>query len=113
MSTIMLISEGYVQFQGYKTWYRIVGDLANTVPGKFPVLMLHGGPGIPHDRLEPLKTLVETGRPVVFYDQLGCGNSDRDALTERNPRYRSSQELGYHIAPWLHPYSEPPHFRSL
>lgn len=77
MSTIMPISEGYVQFQGYKTWYCTVGDLANTLPGKFPVLMLHGGPGIPHDRLEPLKALVKTGRPVIFYDQLGCGNSDR------------------------------------
>jgi proline-specific peptidase len=39
--------------------------------------MLHGGPGIPHDRLEPLKALIKTGRPVVFYDQLGCGNSDK------------------------------------
>lgn len=77
MSTIARISEGYVQFQGYKTWYCIVGDLANTSIGKFPVLMLHGGPGIPHDRLEPLKALVKTGRPVVFYDQLGCGNSDK------------------------------------
>ena len=76
MSTIIPISEGYVQFQEYKTWYCIVGDLANTLPGKFPVLMLHGGPGIPHDRLEPLKALAKTGRPVVFYDQLGCGNSD-------------------------------------
>lgn len=76
MSTIIPISEGYVQFQGYKTWYCIVGDLANTLPGKFPILMLHGGSGIPHDRLEPLKALVEIGRPVVFYDQLGCGNSD-------------------------------------
>lgn len=77
MSTIMSISEGYVQFQGHKTWYCIVGDLANTLPSKFPVLMLHGGSGIPHDRLEPLKALVEAGRPVIFYDQLGCGNSDR------------------------------------
>lgn len=77
MAMSVPISEGYVQFQGYKTWYCIVGDLANTELGKFPVLMLHGGPGMPHDRLEPLKALVETGRPVVFYDQLGCGNSDR------------------------------------
>ena len=77
MSMTKTISEGYVQFQEYKTWYHIVGDLNNTPPGKFPVLMLHGGPGLPHDRLEPLEALFETGRPVVFYDQLGCGNSDR------------------------------------
>lgn len=76
MSAIAPISEGHVQFREYKTWYRIVGDLANTPPGKFPVLMLHGGPGLPHDRLEPLEALSKS-RPVIFYDQLGCGNSDR------------------------------------
>ncbi|MFM9268459.1 hypothetical protein [Tychonema sp. BBK16] len=52
-----IINEGYIQFQGYQTWYRIVGDIANALPGKFPVLMLHGGSGIPHDRLELLKAL--------------------------------------------------------
>ena len=72
-----IINQGYIQFQGYQTWYRIIGDIANPLPGKFPVLMLHGGPGIPHDRLEPLKALVKTGRPVILYDQIGCGNSDR------------------------------------
>ncbi|PSB61465.1 hypothetical protein C7B79_21880 [Chroococcidiopsis cubana CCALA 043] len=77
MFPIVPLREGYIQFREYKTWYCIVGDLANTLPGKFPVLMLHGGPGIPHDRLEPLRALAKTGRPIVFYDQLGCGNSDR------------------------------------
>ena len=41
-----------------------------------PLLALHGGPGYPHDYLEPLAALADE-RPVVFYDQLGCGNSDR------------------------------------
>ena len=76
MSMIRPISGGHIQFREYKTWYRIVGDLNNTPPGKFPVLMLHGGPGLAHDCLEPLEALVEN-RPVIFYDQLGCGNSDR------------------------------------
>ena len=77
MSMTRPIGEGHVQFREYKTWYRIVGDLTNIPSGKFPVLMLHGGPGLPHERLESLEALVETGRPVIFYDQLGCGNSDR------------------------------------
>jgi proline-specific peptidase len=68
--------EGFIPFRGYRTWYHIVGDLNNTSEGIFPLLCLHGGPGIPHDSLEPLEKLAETGRPVVFYDQLGCGNSD-------------------------------------
>jgi len=33
---------------------------------------------MPHDYLEPLEDLA-TNRPVVFYDQLGCGRSDRPA----------------------------------
>jgi proline-specific peptidase len=36
---------------------------------------LHGGPGALHDYLEPLGALAETGRRVVFYDQIGCGKS--------------------------------------
>jgi len=66
--------EGFISFHGYKTWYRIVGDREDE--GKLPLLCLHGGPGTPHDYLEPLEAIAETGRRVIFYDQLGCGNSD-------------------------------------
>src|SRR5215213_7298832 len=75
--TTLPTTEGYVSFRGYRTWYRVVGDLANPAPGSYPVLMLHGGPGVPHDYLESLEALAETGRPVILYDQLGCGQSDR------------------------------------
>jgi proline-specific peptidase len=68
-------TEGYVSFRGYKTWYRVVGD--GEEDGKHPVLALHGGPGATHDYLESLEALADTGRRVVFYDQLGCGRSDR------------------------------------
>ena len=39
------------------------------------MLTLHGGPGGGHDYLEPLNALASE-RPVVFFDQLGCGKSD-------------------------------------
>ena len=39
-----------------------------------PVIVLHGGPGLPHDYLLPIADMVQD-RPVVFYDQLGCGRS--------------------------------------
>jgi proline-specific peptidase len=68
-------SEGTVSFRGYRTWYRIVGDLPGR-RGKLPVLVLHGGPGFPHDYLEDLSGLTDDGRTVVFYDQIGCGRSD-------------------------------------
>jgi proline-specific peptidase len=72
MSTV---SEGTVLFRGYRTWFQIVGDLSAS-GAKLPLLVLHGGPGVPHDYLEDLAMLAETGRPAVFYDQLGCGKSD-------------------------------------
>jgi L-proline amide hydrolase len=64
--------EGAVPFRGAATWYRVVGD---TGGGKAPVLCLHGGPGFAHDYLEPYEDLAGSGRSVIFYDQLGCGNS--------------------------------------
>jgi pimeloyl-ACP methyl ester carboxylesterase len=39
--------------------------------------VLHGGPGSAHDALEGLAALAGQGRRVVFYDQLGSGESDR------------------------------------
>jgi proline-specific peptidase len=41
-----------------------------------PLLCLHGGPGFPCDYLEDLEVLGDRRR-VIFYDQLGCGRSDR------------------------------------
>jgi proline-specific peptidase len=68
-------AEGTVPFRGYETWYRIVGD--GEEPGKLPLLLLHGGPGAPHDYLEHLERVADTGRRAIFYDQVGCGNSGR------------------------------------
>lgn len=65
------VREGYVPVPGGQVWYKIVGS-----GDAVPLLTLHGGPGAPHDYLEPLAELANE-RPVVFYDQLGCGNSDQ------------------------------------
>lgn len=68
------VKEGRLPFRGWTDWYKIVGEAAET--GKLPVLVLHGGPGAAHDYLEPIGALARAGRPVIFYDQLGCGLSD-------------------------------------
>ncbi|NIX02748.1 MAG: proline iminopeptidase-family hydrolase, partial [Phycisphaerae bacterium] len=65
------IKEGYVNVDGGQVWYQIVGT-GNAIP----LLVLHGGPGYPHDYLEPIADLGNE-RPVIFYDQLGCGKSER------------------------------------
>ena len=67
-------TEGQIAVPGGQVWYQITGP---DQPG-VPLLCLHGGPGMPHDYLEPLAGLALT-RPVIFYDQLGCGRSDRPA----------------------------------
>ena len=74
MNKDMPTKEGFVSFRGYQVWYRIVGERESS--GKLPLLCLHGGPGATHDYLEPLEAMAATGRRVIFYDQLGAGNSD-------------------------------------
>jgi len=73
MVAAMTAREGYVDFRGYRTWYRVVGDLDSAVT---PLLALHGGPGSTHNYFGPLEGLASE-RPVVLYDQIGCGESDR------------------------------------
>src|SRR5213080_2501686 len=67
------VSEGYLDYRGHRTWYRLVGDLESPAA---PLLALHGGPGSTHHYFGPLERLG-TERPVVVYDQIGCGSSDR------------------------------------
>jgi proline iminopeptidase len=55
--------------------------------------VLHGGPGIPHDYLANLALLGDE-RPVVFYDQLGCGQSERPEDPALWTRERFARELG-------------------
>jgi proline-specific peptidase len=65
------IREGRVPVPGGEVWFKIVGS-----GDAIPLLILRGGPGAGHDYLEPLEAL-QSDRPVVFYDQLGCGRSDK------------------------------------
>ena len=39
-----------------------------------PLVVLHGGPGVPHNYLKGLADLEY--RSVLFFDQLSCGKSD-------------------------------------
>lgn len=56
----------------YKVWTKRMGS------GPLKVLLLHGGPGFTHQYLEAMESfLPEAGIEMYYYDQLGCGNSDR------------------------------------
>lgn len=68
----MKITEGYMPYMEYKTYYRIVGECTGD---KKPLLLLHGGPGSTHNYFEVMDELAEEGRAIIMYDQLGCGLS--------------------------------------
>jgi len=103
----MEIKEGYMPFMGYQTYYRIVdpdgcfdeashtfrrieNDKTNNADGlevkakerKSPIILLHGGPGSTHNYFELLDRVALSGRAVISYDQLGCGNSFVDGHPE-------------------------------
>jgi proline iminopeptidase len=79
--------EGYINVTGGKVWYKIVGE-----GNKTPILLLHGGPGVPSYYLNPLEDLGKD-RPVIFYDQLGCGRSDKITDTSLMTTGRFVEEL--------------------
>ncbi len=61
--------EGRARVPGGEVWFKVVGD-----GDAVPLLTLHGGPSAGHDYMESLAAL-QGDRPVVFFDQLGCGRS--------------------------------------
>ncbi|TQQ84424.1 alpha/beta fold hydrolase [Peptacetobacter hominis] len=69
----MKITEGYMPYLEYKTYYRIVGE---PNPDKAPIIFLHGGPGSSHNYFEVLDRIAELdNRQLIMYDQIGCGES--------------------------------------
>jgi proline iminopeptidase len=64
------VTEGRAAVPGGSIWWKKVGS-----GSKPPLLTLHGGPGSGHNYLLPLAALADN-RPVIFYDQLGCGQAD-------------------------------------
>ncbi|MEP7067114.1 MAG: proline iminopeptidase-family hydrolase [Gemmatimonadota bacterium] len=67
--------EGFIAVEGGRIWYHRVGSGPGT-----PLVLLHGGPGSSSYYLKPLLTL-SADRPVIIYDQLGCGKSDHPTDT--------------------------------
>src|SRR5579862_7177682 len=125
--------EGRLEWDGHQTWYRVDGELDERGPA--PLVIIHGGPGAPHDYLEPVARLASTtGRPCVLYDQLGCGRSQHlpdapadfwsvelfrrelDALVEQLGIGRRYHVLGQSWGGMLgieHALTRPPGLRSL
>jgi proline iminopeptidase len=63
--------EAFLPVANGRIWYKKSGAGSGT-----PVLLLHGGPGLSSFYLKSLEALGDE-RPVVRYDQLGAGKSDK------------------------------------
>ncbi|MCH9612105.1 MAG: Proline iminopeptidase [Chlamydiia bacterium] len=67
----MSIEEGYANISYGKVYFQIF----NPKGKQTPLIILPGGPGAPHEYLHTLSEL-QLERPIVFFDQLGSGQSD-------------------------------------
>ena len=69
----------------FKVWTKRIGN-APTVK----LLLLNGGPGATHEYFECMESFLPAeGIELIYYDQLGCGNSDnpKDTMMWQLPRF--------------------------
>jgi len=79
--------EGYCNVAGGRVYWRRFGSGDGV-----PLLVLHGGPGAAHNYMLPMTALADE-RPIIFYDQLGCGRSDAPPDESLYTVQRSVDEL--------------------
>ena len=63
--------EGFLELGEGNIWYSVYGEDSAGIP----ILAIHGGPGFLS--MPEVVSDLAVDRPVYFYDQLGCGRSDR------------------------------------
>ena len=69
----------------FKVWTKVVGKNP-----RIKILLLNGGPGATHEYFECFESFFpQEGIEFIYYDQLGCGNSDdpKDTSMWDLPRY--------------------------
>jgi len=70
----------------FKIWTKRIGNNP-----KIKLLLLNGGPGATHEYFECLESFLPAeGIEFIYYDQLGCGNSD-------NPMDTALWDLGRYV----------------
>jgi proline iminopeptidase len=75
--------EAMLPVRGGRIWYKRSGTGTGT-----PMVLLHGGPGAGSFYLKPFEAIGDD-RPIIRYDQLGAGKSDRltDTTLMNIPRF--------------------------
>jgi len=85
-----LPDDGFVDVPGGRVAFRVVGNGSST-----PVLFIHGGPGSQSCSFVANVDGIAATRPVILYDQLGSGYSDRINDLEQHARLpRFVEEIG-------------------
>lgn len=79
--------DGFVRVLGYRIYYKSIGR-----PSKGTLLCLHGGPGGSHWSGINMADLASSGYRVVWYDQLGCGKSEKPRSYRNYVIERSADE---------------------
>lgn len=77
--------DGFVDVPGGRVAFRVLGQASGV-----PVLVIHGGPGGSSCGHASTLTGLSSARPVIVYDQLGSGHSDRMLDLQRDaqlPRF--------------------------
>lgn len=67
-----LPDDGFVDVVGGRVAFRVIGGGSGT-----PLLVIHGGPGGSSCSFTKSMTAIAAERPIILYDQLGSGYSDR------------------------------------
>jgi proline-specific peptidase len=80
--------QGSVQVLGHRIFYRTRGE-----PKNGTILILHGGPGADHLIILLFGDLAQFGYRVVWYDQLGCGRSQRPQDAANYTLKRRAEEV--------------------
>ncbi|NGX35731.1 MAG: Proline iminopeptidase [Candidatus Anoxychlamydiales bacterium] len=83
-------NEYFITVPGGLVW--VVKYSSTHCSAKTPLLIVHGGPGMAHNYLLSLSQLAHD-RPVIFYDQLGCGRSEKPNDNSLWNLSRFTQEL--------------------
>ena len=73
----------------YSLYYRIYSADKDLIP----LAVLHGGPSLPSQYLYPIVPHLDD-RPILFYDQLGCGRSDEPKDLSCYSMEQSVEDLG-------------------
>jgi len=68
-----LFKTGHIEIPQGKISYRVYQESKNA--NKIPIIFIHGGPGVPLYGMENDFKNITSERQVIFYDQLGCGES--------------------------------------